>query len=428
MRQIAPFDVWLQWWGSPAVYQQSPLYPYVLAAMLAVTGNMLVVHFLHLIAGFLLCVSIGALAGEVSQDRTVGLAAFVLSGLYGPFYAYSWHLLHDAPSWLVLSTFALLLIRWWRAWSIDGVPSRRLSVLLGLALGLGVLADEVFYLLTLVTALAAGLAARRRRDVRPVIPVFAAFVLCVSPLVARNLLVGAPLHATSTRFAETFIEYNAPGATGTDLVIPREMGPILARSGGAAVPVVIETLASYEGASGAWAAKMARKVLALADPYESPDNVNLYYMALLSPLVRWGVPHWLIIVPGVLGLVLSLARRDEAWSLFLVLFLCVAAGVMLVGPSSRYRQILCVFWIPWAAWYVGSMLRSARAPRLAGLALIPVGWILCVGTAPHRSPGRIYRQSEFVVAADIYEARGEHDKARAQLLLFEELQQPGRGD
>ncbi len=421
MQLIAPFSTWVSWWGNPSVYQQSPLYAYFLAIILKFTGSFLLVHFLHILIGFLLCVSISALATEVSNNRTVGLIAFIIGGLYGPFYAYAWPLLRDLLSWLIISVFALLIIRWWRAWGEHEYPSMRLSVKLGIVLALGLLVREIFYGFVIIVVFASSFKAIRYRRYQSLIYMLLAFTVFISPLIIRNAILGAPLVSTSNRFSETFIQFNAPSAPGTAFVIPSEMKYILERSGGAASAVVVETMALYDNDYWPWLQKMGKKALSLLDPYESPDNVNIYYMQLISPVVRYGLPYWFIVVPGIYGLILSLMRHDMRWGWFWVLFFCLLANVILFGPISRYRQVLCLFWIPWAAYYLYFVFNQSSLRRVVGLMLIPVGFVLCIYIAPQRTPRQLYRPVEFYVSAEIYKARGEYGKAQEQIELYKKL-------
>ena len=429
MQSIAPFSTWVSWWGSIAVYQQSPLYAYFLAIILKCSGSVFAVHFSQLIIGFLLCASIGTLAEEVSNNRTVGLIALIISGLYGPFYAYAWPLLRDLLSWLIISTFALLVIRWWRMWGENEYPSTWLSIRLGVVLALGLLVREIFYVYVIIVVSASGFQALRSRRYQPLIYMLVAFLVFISPLIIRNIIAGAPPVSTSNRFAETFIEFNAPSAPGTELMIPfREMTYILERSRGAALAVVRETLALYENDYWPLLQKMGEKALSLLDPFEAPDNVNIYYMQLISPVVRYALPHWLVIVPGIYGCILSLVKHDRRWIWFWVLFFCLFANVILFGPIARYRQVLCIFWIPWAAYYIYFMVNQSSRRRIAGFLLILIGCVLCTYLSPERTPKQLYRASEFNVSAEIYDAWGEPGKAQGQIKLYEKLTNPHGGN
>jgi 4-amino-4-deoxy-L-arabinose transferase-like glycosyltransferase len=424
MKPIAPFTTWIAWWGGSAVYQQSPLYAYCLAIFLKLTGNILIIHFIHILCGFLLCITIGYLSKEIFDNRVVGLIAFILSGLYGPFYAYAWPLLRDMLSWLIISLSALLVIRWWQAWEENKYPSARISLYLGVALGMGLLARETYYIIVIIVIMASSVKAFRYSRYLPIIYLLIAFFISISPLIIRNSISGAPLLSTSNRFAETFIEFNASSASGTETMIPIEMKDILERSGGKPSAVIAETIASYGKNYWGLIKKMGKKVLALLDPFESYDNVNLYYMQLISPVVRYGFPHWLIIIPGICGLMLSLKRYHKRHFWLLVFFVCLFANLIIFSSISRYRQSLCIFWIPWMAYYLHSLPNEFSRNRLVAIMLVlllPIGWLLCIYISPQRLPWTLYRPTEFELSAKIYQAMGDNNRAQAELELYKKL-------
>jgi hypothetical protein len=156
------------------------------------------------------------------------------------------------------------------------------------------------------------------------------------------------------------------------------------------------------------------KVLSLFDPFESPDNINVYYVEKISPLVRWGIKHWMIFTPGLVGLGLSLWRRDKRhWPLWLMLAASLA-GVFITIPLSRYRQLLVVFWIPWAAYALLFLSESFRqqSKRRAGAVAIAllVGWTLSLGPLARCPKDKYERSLEYIKSLDHYVPLGQTNK------------------
>lgn len=421
MKPIAPFSTWLSWWGNASIYQQSPLYTYFVAVILKMTGSILAVHFIQMIIGIFLCVCIGMLAAEVTRNRIAGLIASGLAGLYGPFYAYSWPLLRDLLSWLITAVFALLIVRWWRAWDEHKCPSIWLSVNLGIVLAFGLLARETFYLLFIIVVFAGGAKTFYRRHYLPFACVLLAFTLFISPLMIRNVSVGAPLLSTSNRFPEAIVMFNAPSTSGIESMVALEAKGVFERSGGAPVATVMETMALYNNNYRPWIQKIGKRVWSLLDPFEPPDNINIYYLKEISPIVKYSLSHVIIVVTGLFGLILSLVRREKGWAWFWCLLLCFFANIIFFSALSRYRQILCVFWIPLASYYIYFMASTFSVKRVMGLLMIPVGVFICIYISPKRTRWNLYRVQEFSVSEEIYKARGDYRKAQEQRELFYKL-------
>ncbi len=109
MQEIAPLETWYRWWGGKEIFQHPPLYPYAVAAILAVSGNsMAAVLLAQLLLGALQPLVLFGL-GRRLFDGQVGLVAAALTAFYGPFIFYQGVLLRD---WLppLLEPVALLAL------------------------------------------------------------------------------------------------------------------------------------------------------------------------------------------------------------------------------------------------------------------------------------------------------------------------------
>ena len=419
MQEIAPYEKWAQWRGGEAVFQQSPLYAYLLAAWLTVAKGLLTVHLFQCLGGVLLCLLLGLLAATVFENRRTGWVTLILAGLYAPFYGYSWPLLRDMLGWILIAACILSLTMMCRQWNC-GVFSPLLAAAAGLLLGLGLLARETFYLIIPATLLVLSLKSIRQKNFKPLLILSATLALTLSPLVLRNAAAGVGWLSTSNRFAENFIEGNALSAKPASFSIPYEMGDILNRSGGNAMAVVYETLATHRTDPTGWRVLQLRKVVALFDPYEPPDNLSLYYLADISPFVRFGLPHWLIFIPGLGGLLLGIWKRDRRQGWLWIFLACLLAGILFTTVLSRYRQSLALLWIPWAGWFLvacqDALQNKSFLKFSLAAAFLLLGWRFCLQPHPCFRPAQAYhRSTEYRLAAVIYEKRGQPEKARESL-------------
>ena len=421
MQLIGTREEWMQWWGGSAIFQQSPLYAYFLSGLLWLNGNLLYPHLVQTVLGMGLCVLIGLIAGRMANEERVGWVAFALAALYSPFYACSWPLLRDLLGWVITAIVLLLLLELDRRAEKER-KQNRLAAMLGLALGAGYLARETFMLIIPLVLAVLALSAVRRRNYAPGLWLAGGLLLAVSPLLVRNALVGAPLFSSSNRFAEGYIEGNAYGTLPNEFVVLLKMRGILERSGGKTVPVIVETIKTHPGA-GSFLRLQALKVASLFDPYEPCDNVNIYFMESLSPPIRWGLKHWMIIIPGLGGLILSLCRRRKNRSGFWLWILLppLLAGVLIGAPLSRYRQSLVLLWIPWAALFLVTLWTNFSRNRRAALGMasaLVLGWAACL-TVFDRTPRSEYeRPGEYRMIIQFYERAGQRDQADAMKRLF----------
>ena len=96
-------------WLGDQVFEQSPLYPYLLGAFFSLfgdgDGSLLLLRLLQLAAGVAGCVGIHLLARQ-AFDARVGLVAGLLAAAYGPFLFYEAMVMKSFLTYL-LSTLAL---------------------------------------------------------------------------------------------------------------------------------------------------------------------------------------------------------------------------------------------------------------------------------------------------------------------------------
>lgn len=419
MQRVGTEQDWALWWGGTAIFQQSPLYAYFLSVLFWINGNVLYVHLLQSLMGVGLCILTGLIAHRVTWDPKVGWVAFWLAALYSPYYVYTWTLLRDSLGWIFTAGALLLLLE---TQSVGENKSKKYILMgaIGLVLGIGYLARETFLLIIPLVVLVLTIQAFRKRAYVPLIILVCSLLAALSPLVIRNYLVGAPLFSSSNRFAEGFIEGNAAGALPNQPYFPPELQPILRKSGGKAGPVIVETLKTHPNLAS-FLRLQTLKVLSLFDPYEPCDNMSIYFMENFSAPVKWGLRHWMVIVPGVAGLILSLGLKDQRHFWLWLMFVPLFAGVFVDAPLSRYRQSLMILWIPWAAYFLVTLWRMFFQNRRLALPLAiatVLGWTACITVFARVPKDQYERPWEYLIAISVYENAGQTDKAAAMKQLF----------
>jgi 4-amino-4-deoxy-L-arabinose transferase-like glycosyltransferase len=406
MQPMAPYSQWVQWWGGGQIFQQSPLYAYLLALLLP---KLILMRLLQAVMSMGTCAFLGLLTARIT-GRLAGWIAFWLAALYAPFYAYSWPFLRDGLGWFITAALLWALTELTHSdWSSR--RARQLGWTVGALLGLGFLTKETYLLLIPTVLVALVFFARKRRTKTVVVRSGIAVLLAVSPLLIRNYCVHAPLLSTSNRFAETFIHGNAGTSHPYLFVIPTETGRILRDTHEQMLPVIRETIASHQNGWAGWIRLQCFKFLSLFDPYESPDNLSIYFVAHISPMVRFGLRYWMILVPALAGLVLSLRQQNSA-HLWLWILLPIFLASLFVGvPMSRYRQSLMIFLIPWAACFFAFIFDSIRrhdVRRVVYCVLILLfGWVLVLGPLARQPRNGYERPAEYLLTAYIYHQLGD---------------------
>ena len=411
MQQTAPYPQWLQWWGGQQIFQQSPLYAYLLSLFIQRTPWMRICQAAMSVAT---CVLLGLLTRRIA-GQAAGWFAFVLAALYAPFYLYSWPFLRDGLNWFLSA--ALLFVLSKLVASDPASRSQRLEFLAGILLGLGFLAKETYLLIIPITWIVLAAFAWQKRQWSGIVRVASATILTISPLLIRNAMVHAPLLSSSNRLAETFIQGNAGDASPTAAVIPSTTGAILSQSGGKTWPLFRATIASHPQGFYGWSKLQLYKLRALFDPYESPDNLSFYFVAHISPLVRFGLRYWMILPLGLAGLFQSVWRRERAhlwlWVLFPIFFVSMFVGI----PLSRYRQSLMIFLIPLAAYFLTLVANFVRQHnyRSAVISVLAValGWALILGPLSRQPRAQYERRLEYLFTAQIWYRLGDVKKEHA---------------
>ncbi|MCI0410548.1 MAG: glycosyltransferase family 39 protein, partial [Acidobacteria bacterium] len=423
---VAPLDTWYRWWGGKEIFRTAPLYPYWVAALLALSGGSLqFVILVQLLVGALHPLILFGLARRIFDTRA-GLAAAALTALYGPFIFYQGVLLRDwlPPMVEPLAVLALLEAN-------ESGRSRSWAVA-GAALGLAILTKETALLFSLLVGL--WLLWDHRTDWRSGATsgacLLAGALLCLSPLILRNVAVGAPPYALSNRALASFIEGNAADSPAVGwLPMAGTMKVILERSDGKLLSVIGETLKTYQGDYGALVFKQLLKLAGLVDAYETTgEAVSYYYGREISPPLRLTLGYGFLFPLAVVGFIFSLPtwRRQRLVYLYLG---AVLAGLLFSLVHERYRLTLVPVLILYAgaflAWLADALRRRDSARVLLslglalGIALAQQVWLPFLKKSMGYGKGYGWGR-QFLLAARVYESGGRLDLAVAEMVRLRE--------
>jgi 4-amino-4-deoxy-L-arabinose transferase-like glycosyltransferase len=356
--------LWYHWFGGGRTYQ-GPLYPYLIAGTYALLGPAVGWVFAwQMLLGIASIVLVYRLGREYFGDVAAVLAAvFVL--FYGPLLFYELVLLRVT---LIVFCGLLLVFLLERARANDpALPLGKIAlrwmwvgVLLGLCLAL-----KAHFLLMVFASVGLLVAQYWKRWGRLGWcggALLAGLLVGFSPVVVRNVVVGAPPFVTASSGPPTFLISNAQGASQSSWDT-RHAARILGETGGALVPTVIATLKTHPTVSS-YLRLLGQKALATWYWYEEPNNANFHYAQLHSSVLRALPISFGMIGPlALVGLVLALRRSATQWPLpyrrpaplyFLVLTNLIVLHVFFV--FARFRVPLAAALTPFAAFAVARLI------------------------------------------------------------------------
>jgi hypothetical protein len=437
-----PWSSWQGSFGTPAeweavyprnVFYQAPLYVYAVAAVSRLSGSTaMVIRLSQLLLAVAASAALAA-AGTSLLLRSgrpgwvamiAGLGAGLFHGLYGPLVYLDGFLFRDGP---LVNLSALLLAL---PLLSPSSPRTRSVAALGLLGGLTTLLKQT----VLPLALAAGAVAvlresSRERRFRKAAAFLVAFAFVLAPLVARNLVVGAPAFAFDTRPVVCFPWANARGADGSVDPSPLLL-EILREARGSTLRAATLSLATWRDDPAGLVALVGRKLASAFNGAEIPDNASF-------PFFRERL-WWLGVLPvfacllgtGVAGLVLAARRRiyrpGEA-VLVMVAALVPLAACLLVSTTTRYRTA-AVAPLALGTGLLLALSAEALRERRVGEVIIPFlgAGILSLQTLlPSPVPCPKSRWSDSLVAATLAEARLSPEAGAAEIRRYLE---EGRDD
>jgi len=430
-----PGFLWQARYGTPAewdaavprtVAYQGPAYPYLLAAAAATGGGQVVVTrlsqlLLSAAASAALAAACAALLLRAGRPAKVAVAAGALAGAlhgtFAPLVFLDGFLYRDGP---VAHVGALLL-----ALPLLGerAPRAGAGAGLGLLAGAGALLKQTLLPLGLLSGAVLVLNAGGRRPRAAVAAGFAAGLLAaLSPLLARNALVGAPLLAFDTRPLVGLPWANARGADGSVDPSPLLL-EVLRDAKGSTLRAGVLTLRTWRDDPVGLAALLGRKLASAFNGAEVPDNASFpFFRARLPWLAR--LPLFVCLLgPGVAGLLLAwrrgLFRGGEA-------LLVAGAGLVplgacvLVSTTTRYRSGAAAPLALGTALFALLLSEALRERRLRPVLPWVAVAVFLTAQALLPSPVRAwpYRWSDTIVAATLAEARVSPEAGAAEVRRY----------
>ena len=423
-------SLWERWIGGGRLYQE-PLYAYLIA-LVRPWGGVAAVLVVQLALGLASTLAILWLTRRLFGDLAAGIAG-LLAALCAPLLYLEMVLVRETAivfASLGLVALADAAIRRGGAW-------RRLA--LGLATGVAILLKSHFALFAAgaVTLVALRERARPREAFRAVATVALGLALGLAPLVARNLVVGAPPLVTSSAGAVNFVLGNAAGPSADPTVRrARHVADILEKTRGAFLPTVVETLRTHDDAAG-YLRLLRAKWRATWGWYEEPDNTNFYYYRLHARVLGWMPVSFLVVAPLALaGIAVALPRARACLPLLLMAAASLAVP-LLAFPVDRFRAPFLALLIPFAAFALARACAWAGDGRWARLAALVAGVALVAawvgqprGAKPLIRPVdyRVPHETWYGPLADEAEARADYERAASVLASSLPFEPPEVGD
>ena len=421
----APAEQWARWYGEPLVFHKAPFYAYLLALLIRLFGDaMLPVALLQVLASIPALVLLQRVTERLFGSNA-GLIAAAILAVYGPAIHFDAAMLRGP--WIVLST----LLVTWRLLEVQRLPGTRSAVLLGVAVGLSLLVNEGCGPAAVLAPAVFGLwFPELRRWAILTSGYLLGTLLALAPVVVRNYLVGAPLFRWAVLGSTAYALCNTAGTSPYFFELhPSLYLPVLAASGGRLIPTVIGCLRSFDGPRAILSFYLER-LGGLLVPFENPDNVNIYYAALKSPLLA-ALPGWSLLFPlAAVGLVLA-RRRIADLAALAPATLTLGASILLTLPMSRYRATLAVYLIPFAALALirgAEWARQRRFGRLGiaaagvlGIQILAAAFQARVVFAGGPAGAYLYRRAEFWLGATFYEQQGRLNEAAGEAFALARL-------
>jgi hypothetical protein len=431
-QSIAPPEQWRAWYGR-GVFHQAPAYAYALAgAQLAAGDPLRAAKAAQLALGAGTCLLAAWIAARLA-GRIAGAAAGTIAAVYGPLLYLEAQILREGPALFGLLAILALLVRHL------GPPRRGAgsAALLGIALGCFATLHESGRVVALAAAATVAVAhgwSGPRRALPVLAALAAGWLVGFAPLLARNLLVGAPPLSVSSRAWLNLVESNVASAPrgGAAAAPPGpEAARVLEASHGSLARAAAGVLATYRGDPARLLGNWARRFAAIWQRFEEADNTSYYLYREQARSLRW-LPDFRVVFPagcaGVLAvaaaalagrpalartrggraLARAAAPARPAWerapAAHVALLVCAASLVLalsFVPVVARFRlHVVPFFWI-YAGIAAAILARSLAERRAACAVLLGIAALLAAGfqtLATHPSARPLPRRADLETA------------------------------
>ncbi len=428
------------------IFNQSPLYPYLLAALYAVTGpRPEAAALLQLGFGVASCGLVFLLARRL-MSPAAGLLAGVGEACYAPAFFFEATLLTAA----LIHLLNLLVL--WSAYWAGGRSQAKAWLLPGFLLGLSVLARPNALLLLVVLGfwlwkVTDGL----RRRLASLLVLTAAVVLMILPVTLRNLFVLHEFVLTVPSGALNFYLGNVDRPLAK--VLPPGRDGLLAyrfvedfkesaeRRLGRPVTYsasnrfwLAETLRDIGSHPGRSALRFFRKFVSFLNHYENATTLDYYFVRQRVPYLRWPWLHFGLVMPlAVMGLILCAPRIRPLFPLYGFVAVYLLSN-LLFFVSAEYRYGVMPAFFVFAGLGAARLVAYWRQGRRRALLLAAAGCLglLWLGNLQLRNPldhkaglahahfslGKVYERQGL-----IKDALREFGQARALLAPGQDLNQ-----
>ncbi len=382
------------WYGTETFYQ-APLYPYFLAVLIKIFGpSVTLIRLVQMMLGVAGVALIG-LAGRKLFSERVGLVSALMLAVYPPAIYYDGIIQKAALATFLLCAFITACVY------LQGEPRWWYAVLVGLSLGLLVLARENALLWTPVIPLWILLGIRATNWHRwTLVGCYASGIaLILLPVAARNASLGGEWSPTTFQAGPNFYIGNNAEANGIYVpLVPGHGTPMYERADAErlAEQAVGHELSAREVSQfwmsrawdeirrspGRWLQLMLAKTFMVFNRYEVPDVESMYIFREYSvPLKLSRIWHFGMLCPlGIWGLIATWQDRRKLW-LYYLLLLTMIAAVVLFFILGRYRNPVAILFIPFAAAGVVDLFARVRERRwrtgFAAAAVLLLSGIFC---------------------------------------------------
>lgn len=341
------------------VFFRAPLYPYFLALVYRIFGHdYLMVRVIQFLIGSFNCALIYLLGRRVFGNRTAVIAG-VMAALYGILIYFDGQLL--IPVLLVFLDLLFLLSLLWTFKS----PLYWRWALCGALLGLSALARPNILLVGAGIFLLILLRSKKNNKVFSKPAVYAGFfvlgaVMVISPVTLRNYIKGDDFVLIASQGGLNFYIGNNPRSDGVSAILPGarttwwgsyEDGIRMAEESAQRSLKPSEISNFWYKQSLKFAADepltflklMAKKLALFWNGNELSNNLDLYFFARMSPIMKPLIWHFFVYFPlglivplAIVGILLAHKNKKDVLVLEIFLFLYMLS-VILFFVTARYR-------------------------------------------------------------------------------------------
>ncbi len=333
-------------WTHGKEYYQEPLYVYLIALTYWLAGPSVTAVFVwQMMLGVATNLLVYLLARRYFGELVAALSGALIL-FYSPLFIDELTLLRTALTAFLAATVVVAL-----EWALAGGSWRRWWIT-GAAVGIAMACQITFsvFLAGCLGLLWLRFRASPRAVLRPAAAIVCGAALAVSPIVARNVAVGAPPLGWNGASVWTFVRFNTPSEDprmGPVLPVFPDHLRVLGASDAKAIPALLATLREHTPAS--LVELVLLKFQNTWNWYEEGDNVNFYFSRIYSSVLRYAPVTNTLISPLLLvGLALSIKQ----WKRLAPLYLLAANGILVLlvsFPTDRYRAPYFAVLIPFGA-------------------------------------------------------------------------------